>query len=238
MNIPAAARFTDSPIDLACAIQFAGPVFNTDGYNNAAESLTYWVNQYAADISAEDAKVATHVADRPASQHAEMLTELRLFRPTFSRGLVENLITDAIVCEVLRAVTGEVHDLNDAQRGDYVAQLIATCPTPGPAGWLRFRLGHLLAVYFAMLPTTDAFALDPLDYFNADGDELTVLGWGTKHGVFLDLVHYARLSDEHLTGDITSVLADGARLWPDTFEGVRYLPLDDLANARLYTPDG
>ena len=135
---------------------------------------------------------------------------------------------------MLRHTVGEVHNLAASQRGHYLAQLLTRWFSDGTLSWQRFRLAHLLATYYSMMPTQQTH----LGALDTSGDDLTLLAWATTYGEVLDVVHVFRQRDQFVDEDVQHAIALGRRRWPETFLGVRYLPLEDLSDARFYKASG
>lgn len=204
--------------------------FIGEGFGRAAASLDNWV----VVQSREDQPVKAQYAHTAfPSESAARMHRANMFTPPFITEVTENMTAHICLQEMLADTVAEVYFLPPAEQGHYLAQLVTRWFSDGTIDWMRFRIANLLARYYSMMPPHS----DPMNEFEVN-DDLTVHGWSTDHGIYLDLVHVFKQDDVHIEDDIDAVLDYADRTWPDAIAGIRYLPLEDLRQARLYNTDG
>ena len=206
------------------------PGFVSTDFSVAADAVDFWVGQHTINRRDEESAYAIDMDVEPTT----LLADLRMYQRSWDLDLAANMTLAAALREILGRTVREVHGLAETDRGHFLAQLLTRFFSDGHIDWERFRLGHLLANYYSMMPVVGS-ALGAV----SEGGEATVLGWDTPHGVYLDVVHVLRPPEEFVTADIATAFAIARdREWSSPVAGVRYLPLDHLDGARLYAPDG
>ena len=204
--------------------------FVGDGFGRAAASLDFWVAQQTQkDLSDQE----TYATIPEGHMSAQRMFDLHMYTAPFTTDYTETRFGHVCLHEMLANTVEEVYALLDADRGHYLAQVVTRWFSDGTIGFMRFRLANLLARYYSMMPTH----ADPMGAYEVAVD-LTVHGWSTDHGIYLDLVYMSKEHDVHIEDAVAAALKFGNDMWPAAFAGVRYLPLEALHTARLYDLDG
>lgn len=192
----------------------------------AAAALDYIAGRHSVALRDEDERL-----QRPMMS---VFTDMHLHRESHYRQSHSDASALLATREVLAHAFMDLNTYPANERGEYLADLLTARCSDGTVSPFRFRVVNLLATYVSMMPSVDEWGL--LQTGNPEVPPL--FGWISGHGVFLDFIDlYLPYDSARLAADMATVNELGRERF-ETFEGIRYLPLEDLSDARYYRPDG